>query len=548
MILIFPPAFYPHMPYLALPSIKAFLEINGLRSEVRDYNVLFYRQILKKQFVEECYNKIVASPVERLREGDINSTLLTGHEDIPFIFDHLERAIASIDGIEDGYDFSDSIDYSKIIDLALMIISDAFYPLDLNLSDLEMSHSYSSSSEVKRAIEDRTQNIFISYFENELDDFNDASNEPFGISITAQTQIIPAFTLCRLIREKMPERKIILGGEIVTRLASIFKTDNCLSSLYDDIIIFEGEERLLKYLSGNEGNGKAIGSAETITDITSLPSPNFEDLPLTQYFDKNLILSIQASRRCYWGKCKFCDIPYGYDSIYRHRDAKQIVDEIEYLKEKYQTRYFKFIDDAVHPILMREISEEILKRNISINWEVYAILEKQFMDEELVSTISAAGCKWLYFGFESGDKSIVSSMTKRSSFPNVSQILSTTAVAGIKNHLWVMFGFPGEKLSNYENTLSFIEANKSNIHSIEVNQFSLTKHSAIFQETDYTKYHFKPIIEENQDLALLFDYTTEDGFIDQHHAKELVYKLRDTIEQESGLVNAVRSSNIFYDD
>ena len=80
------------------------------------------------------------------------------------------------------------------------------------------SYNRASFQEVKESLYDTEVNPFIEFYENLIEE-ELISDQPkiVGISITFQDQIIAAFTLARLIREKMPYVKIVLGGQIITR-------------------------------------------------------------------------------------------------------------------------------------------------------------------------------------------------------------------------------------------------------------------------------------------------------------------------------------------
>ncbi len=69
-------------------------------------------------------------------------------------------------------------------------------------------------------------------------------------------------------------------------------------------------------------------------DLSKLPPPDFEGLPLEKYFVPKLILPYLATRGCYWGRCTFCDHFQGYVEGFRTMQVDQIVEEIRFLKGK----------------------------------------------------------------------------------------------------------------------------------------------------------------------------------------------------------------------
>ena len=63
-----------------------------------------------------------------------------------------------------------------------------------------------------------------------------------GISITHEAQIVPAFTLARVIREQRPGLHITLGGATVSTLRETLAGRSAVAPLYDSLVIGAGEE------------------------------------------------------------------------------------------------------------------------------------------------------------------------------------------------------------------------------------------------------------------------------------------------------------------
>ena len=56
--LVFPPQWYPSQPYLALPTLKAYLESQGHEVDQLDFNVESYDLFLSRSYLERCVDKI----------------------------------------------------------------------------------------------------------------------------------------------------------------------------------------------------------------------------------------------------------------------------------------------------------------------------------------------------------------------------------------------------------------------------------------------------------------------------------------------------------
>lgn len=73
-----------------------------------------------------------------------------------------------------------------------------------------------------------------------------------------------------------------------------------------------------------------------------------DGLSLEQYFTPDIIMPIQSSKGCYWGKCLFCGLHYP-PKKYTVKNPKKVVDEIEFLNKEYNIKIFEFVDEALHP-------------------------------------------------------------------------------------------------------------------------------------------------------------------------------------------------------
>ncbi len=109
-----------------------------------------------------------------------------------------------------------------------------------------------------------------------------------------------------------------------------------------------------------------------IEDIDSLSFPAYHLLPMNRY---NSIISLYpvstmiTTRGCPY-RCHFC-FKQPSDKKFRYRSAGNVVDEMEYLVDKYKVKEVMFYDDVM--TLRRShvigICEEILSRNLKVKWE-----------------------------------------------------------------------------------------------------------------------------------------------------------------------------------
>lgn len=118
------------------------------------------------------------------------------------------------------------------------------------------------------------------------------------------------------------------------------------------------------------GGEVVVGLPQIVDDVTSLPWPAYHLLPMEKYasiIGLSPVTTMMGSRGCPY-KCGFC-FKTPSDKKYRTRDVAQIVDEIEFLIDRYGVKEVMFYDDIMPPKYATALSREIIDRNVKIKWQ-----------------------------------------------------------------------------------------------------------------------------------------------------------------------------------
>ena len=119
----------------------------------------------------------------------------------------------------------------------------AYKGLDVGLRNLNMKYDRIQFDSVVESLEDVQANPFISFYDEMIEqEFKGTSIKIVGIAVTFQDQIISAFTLANLIRKKMPEVKIVFGGQMVTRCYTSMISHPGICRFFDYLALWEGEK------------------------------------------------------------------------------------------------------------------------------------------------------------------------------------------------------------------------------------------------------------------------------------------------------------------
>ncbi|HIH44574.1 MAG TPA: radical SAM protein [Candidatus Methanoperedenaceae archaeon] len=530
--LLFPPQWIPTQPYLSLPALTAYLLANDCEVGQTDLNVTFFDDLLSRRTLSDFLDRArkrfkelesgSSLPAEKQKEyAALGTSMLFGE----YILDEVDGAKQVVRDKKGFYDIEKLFGAFRVLELGLRLASSAYFSTSLTFHAYDMRHSCRSSKSVMLAINDREENLFIDYFEKKIPSILEKKPELVGISIINTSQLIPGLTLASLIKKADSSIHINVGGSVFTRLISEISGNHDLFSVFDSVIVHEGETPLLGLVNHLE-QGSPIEEVPNLIyrdgdslkvnsispqgeDVNALPTPCFDGLPLGLYFSPHLVIPVLSSRGCYWRRCTFCDHGYGYSGRYRPRDADRLLDDLRLLKEKYGTSFFTFQDEGVSPALMNALSDRLLANKLGISWLADSRFEPA-MDARLTRKLAAAGCSMLYFGLESANERVLGCMDKGIRKAIVPGITRACTDAGIWTHLFLIFGFPTETLAEARETMEFILSNKRSVRSMSYGSFQLTRHSKVYE--DPQKFGVGKVNREGDiDLSLWYDYEVSGG-------------------------------------
>jgi len=167
----------------------------------------------------------------------------------------------------------------------------------------------------------------------------------------------------------------------------------------------------------------------------------------------NPLIVILSGRGCPH-RCTYCVIPQTITGhVYRKRSPKDVVDELEYIKNNFEELGEVFFEDdtfTADPRHTRAICEEILRRNLKITWSGNARADVQ---EDLLRLMKKAGCRELCVGYESASAEVLKSVKKGLKQEKQEIFAKSARRAGILIHGCFMVGNPSDTRETLENTL-----------------------------------------------------------------------------------------------
>jgi len=568
--LLFPPQAHFTQPYMGLACLKAWLQAQGF-SDVQqvDASVLSYDHFLSPDYLRWAVRRSEArNGLEQFEDRDelsfSNMDAYRSAAEVAVsgdvLADRVDGAKAVIRG--DGFfDPSRYIPASRTLFHSLRVVSAAWAPTKLTPHNFTMAYSIDRSEDVLAATLDEDQNPYISFYrECILPDLIKRKPRVLGISVIYGSQLIPALTLGRLVKEALPDCHITAGGGFLAYIGAKLLAAPAISACLDSIVFHEGEKPLEElccalrdggdlskihslgyYANGDDGVVRGIknpgGHPIALNDA---PMPDFDGTPFEKYFSPEVVLAYDVNRGCYYGECSFCTLPTVIGPGYRTRNAETIAAHVKTMREKYGFSNFNFITDCLPPGMIRELPEQLIEQKSDILWWCDARVEPRAYTKEGAERLYESGCRKLLFGFETAVPRLLKLMKKGQTPKRTLEVATNCNNAGISVTFYAMVGFPSETVEEARQTLALLRANAAGtrgpdgrmgpVREVSLQTFHVDEVAEVFR--DPTTYGVELLPDANADLQLYHDFHANDGMSQLEAAEmfdEIMAGLRESL-------------------
>ncbi|MCZ2807751.1 MAG: radical SAM protein [Candidatus Bathyarchaeota archaeon] len=375
--------------------------------------------------------------------------------------------------------------------------------------------------------------------------------EPDMVGITCVTTTFSsALQAARVIKEAYSRALIALGGPHATFMDSQILSEN---PEVDIVVRGEGEQTVLELASHVSDsclkelhevagitfrkNGQIVQTQNRpfIQNLDQLPFPAFKYFPLRKYrlFGK-LNLPIITSRGCSF-QCAFCLVPQIAGNKFRARNPKNVVDELEWLRDAYGAAVFTFQDETFTYDKKRalEICEEIKKRNIGVPWDCQTRVDQ--ISKKLLVKMKNANCQLVSYGVESGNQKILDAMKKGTTVEQNERAIRWTKEAGLSVAMSAIIGYPGETIDTLEQTLDFIRRTEpDDVYLCLATPYPGTQLRSLLEDlgwkmsTEWSHYEIRTPVFENPLLPSGRIKETREAFY--NHFYSIPYVLRQSLK------------------
>jgi len=251
-----------------------------------------------------------------------------------------------------------------------------------------------------------------------------------GCRIIAIRTSLPTYPydmkIAQLLKDDIGAQIVMFGPYVALTPKEVITHD-----FIDGVVVGEPEYTFVHlYLKGmkeTEGvwfkdqNGTIIENRprKKISALDQLPFPAWELMPYNKYVlpeqqfpESGPFLPILSSRGCPFA-CHYCPYPVIQGKKWRARSAENVVAEIEYIVKRLGVKNILFRDPEF--TLDRErvikICRKLMYQKLEFFWRCETRIDT--LDEELIVTMSKAGCRGINLGVETNDPETAQKVGRR---------------------------------------------------------------------------------------------------------------------------------------
>lgn len=305
--------------------------------------------------------------------------------------------------------------------------------------------------------------------------------------------------LAEHLKASLPNAKIGFYGPFAFERPEYFEKNA------DFIIGGELETAILAFFDG-EYNFDAVMNYGVVKDFAALPMPDWSGMPVQKYsyfpmLHRRPFLPIQASRGCSFN-CDFCPYMVSQTKLYRRRDPVSVVDEMERNVELYGMKSFLFRDICytLNKNYAREISEEMLRRGLDVEWGCETRLD--CLTPELIDIMVESGLRGMNIGIESASNKILESSGKKNpEIEHQEHIIGYLQKKGVRINSFFMLGLTGDTPETMRETINY--AKRLNTQGAQFCVTTPFPGTSLFEKVenqlitrDFTKYNeYEPVLD-----------------------------------------------------
>lgn len=296
-----------------------------------------------------------------------------------------------------------------------------------------------------------------------------------GVSLMSSRGIMDAVKVSKIAKEKgIP---VVWGGQ----MPSMQIEEVLLNDFVDYVSYGEGEEtwlEMMKALEKGEAfdnieglafkrNGKTvITPCRKFSDLKDMPVSDYTLIDPPKYMQTYLgckkMMYVYSAKGCPC-RCAFCSNQTFHKSTYRKRPNEYVIEEIRYLMENHGADGFFFSDElwVVKRSDLVDFCEKVHESGLKFQWGIE--LRIGMFEEADYQMLYDAGCRWIFFGIESGSKEMQDIIHKNINYDKIAPTFEQLNKIGITTIASFIIGFPNETEDQLRDTVKLLNTVKANL-------------------------------------------------------------------------------------
>ncbi|MCX6663405.1 MAG: RiPP maturation radical SAM C-methyltransferase [Euryarchaeota archaeon] len=286
-------------------------------------------------------------------------------------------------------------------------------------------------------------------------------------------QLLPSLAIAKKIKELVPEKKIVFGG---SRTVDTLGMNVLRAFEYVDFIVSgDGEDALFLLASDYEnyksiprlmyrmGNEVLWNKSDVVVDLNAVPIPSYDQfyqelastsVDVQQFFQYYGRLPVEISRGCWWNRCTFCNLNIQHQ-CYREKSVDRIIQEIQFLSERYHMMDFQLIGNTLPKTEYRTLFEKLKHLGRDFSFFVEARAGRLTSDD--YTLMKEAGFTMIQTGIESFSRNYLRKMNKGVRVIDNIAVLKFCKENGIKNNYNLMVRYPNEEHVDFNETKKIVQ-------------------------------------------------------------------------------------------
>ena len=172
---------------------------------------------------------------------------------------------------------------------------------------------------------------------------------------------------------------------------------------------------------------------------------------------------------CSWGRCRFCSLSKGWNAGYLERSAKTAFKELEVLIDRYDPAVLVCRDHSLNGRNLLEFCGYLERLD-----KPWCGQSRPDLSGKKIEALARAGCRGIFFGWESGSDRLLQAMNKGISSKEISDFIKKLHANGILPAPSLILGAPGESEEDFEKTIQFLVDHRNYFKVVNVYPFMAT--------------------------------------------------------------------------